>query len=261
MMIYRQARAPRQSSQDGETSWIVSAILGCLLFSAGCVMETDSGSMVAEEPIATMTRAVQMGNCLDGDKLDAFFADPNCVDVAGKKVYESCNGHLSADRYHVMGYIDECASSVLGFQGSWWKGQALTTNEQELLTACLLALVNSADESTVLSMAWPSGPRSVAEQSDYTMLTSAYWGNKFDVEAAEHACYAPDPALVCGRTPVGMASCDSQCQGYTPTRGYTSCTAPGLTTSNVITVFINEADHDCGDACGSSGGTGPLPNL
>jgi hypothetical protein len=220
----------------------------------------------------------------------------------------SFNSWFQADRTvrnEVMTYVVACAvpagqsrtytdtstnttytwNGSLGLATNWASGNAATTAELQVVSACMAAHANKFGIHVLVSLRGLNGagnPISVTSQevTAYTVREACFFGNLFDgstgtfggndglslnsSQSSPRVCGLPGSGNTSQCSPMAyVGSCSTYCTRDTTNTFYTSCTYNGVT-YRPITTRMRPADiYSCGNGvCESTEtcGTGTTPN-
>ncbi|MGZ3458972.1 MAG: hypothetical protein ACXU86_10770, partial [Archangium sp.] len=160
-------------------------------------------------------------------------------------------------------------SGALGLATSWASGNAATTTELQVVSACMAAHANKFGIHVLISLRGLDGagntlPTTSQEVTDYTLQEGCFFGNLFDgstgvfggndgisltsSQSSPRVCAiagSPTASQCSPMTYVG--SCSTYCTRDSTNTFYTSCTYNGVT-YRPITTRMNPADlYSCGD--------------
>ena len=278
--------------------------LVCMLSAAGCGVPGEDTAFDFEV-LQTQEAGVATAEEMDLDGLSVNGLSVNGLSVNGLSVNGlsvnglSVNGLSSgsfktwfeanaAERDMVMKYIVSCAVpqgqsrtyystasgrtyrwyGLLGLAPVWSSGQPPTTNEQEVVTACLAAHANKYGMHIYISVLGRSGsgveiPYTSSELSSYAETEACFFGNVFEDEgifAANDRNYlsaSESSPRACGLSAQGQStdcspivhvgSCSTYCTLNSAGTYYLYCNYNGVTYRPITTRMRRSDIYSCGD--------------
>jgi hypothetical protein len=267
--------------------------LALAAFSTACGGEVPDDKGEDESDVGIARSALVGGNALSYNALNLNALNLNALNLNALNVSAMSATNLSAIRdpgsngtlaRQLVKYAVSCAlDPTQFFSFSWtdgssvvhnetypgllglappWTSRALTTNEEEWISACLASRINWYETPVPLSARGATGALNetcAEERTTWTREEGSFWGNLFADSPYAFACHhVPnvsysrsqlrdcaaghlDAAGVpqdCGMVHI-LGSCDSFCNAIN-TQGYRAkCTAPGRASTNaVVTIHL-----------------------
>ncbi len=286
---------------------LVAFILGCAI---GC---GPAGDLPGEtEELGSASQSLSMGNGLNLNGLNLNGLNLNGLNLNGLNLNGLSTSSFSnwfqadaAQRDEIMKYVVACGvpsgesrsytdpstnvtytwSGVLGLAPSWAAGNAATTTELQVVSACMAAHANKFGIHVTVSLLGLNGagnaiPHTSQELTDYGVQEACFFGNLFDgstgtyggndglsltsSQSSPRVCGLPGPVNASQCSPMRyVGSCSQYCTRDATNTYYTSCTYGGVT-YRPITTRMKAADvYSCGDGvcqATESCGTGTTPN-
>ncbi|QRK09314.1 hypothetical protein JQX13_03980 [Archangium violaceum] len=180
-------------------------------------------------------------------------------------------------RTYSHGGITYTWSGGLGLAPSWASGSPVTLREQQVVSACLAALVNKYGRNVTVSLLGMSAmgqriPYTASELNNYSLREACFFGNLFNDEglfvgndqgllstnqSSFRACALWAPNTCPPLTHIG--SCHTSCQHDATGTYFTQCTRGGITYPAITTRIRPQDISTCGDGicqpselCGNS---------
>ncbi|WP_257454877.1 hypothetical protein [Archangium lipolyticum] len=262
----------------------------------------------AEEELGSTSQEVLVDNGLSLNGLSLNGLSLNGLSLNGLSLNglstSSFNSWFQADRTvrnEVMKYVVACAvplgqsrtytdsstyttytwNGSLGLATSWASGNAATTTELQVVSACMAAHANKHGIHATISLRGLNGaggtiPTTTQEAADYTTREACFFGNLFDGSTGTFGgndglslTSSQSSPRVCGLAGsqcspmVYVGNCSTYCTPDATNTFYTSCTYNGVT-YRPLTTRMKPADiYTCGDGvCQATEkcGTGTTPS-
>jgi len=224
-------------------------------------------------------------NGLSANGLSANGLSANGLGTSAFQTWFSSSTSLSNE---VMTYVVRCAlaagssltytysgktytwNGALGLAPGWSSGSAATTNEKQVVTACLAAHVNKFGRSVSIAVEGEKAtgtqiPVQSGELTTYSFREGAFFGNVYGSTSYLYSCIDhTDPSSsqssvrACafdasdnGTSPCGdilqVGSCSSYCTADSSNTYYKTCTYGGVTYKPITTRMLPADVYSCGD--------------
>ncbi|HEX8439884.1 hypothetical protein [Archangium sp.] len=273
-------------------SWLVALGVVCAI---GC---GPAGELPGEtEELGSTSHSLHLDNglSLNGLSLNGlstssfsnwFQADPSQRDEVMRYVV-ACGVPSGESRSYTdpSTHVTYTWSGMLGLAAGWASGNAATTAELQVVSACMAAHANKFGIHVIVSLLGLDGagntiPSTSQELTDYGVQEACFFGNLFDGNTGTYGgndglslTSSQSSPRVCGLAGSGntaqcspmqyVGSCSQYCTRDATNTFYTSCTYGGVT-YRPITTRIKATDvYSCGDGvCQATErcGTGTTPN-
>src|SRR6218665_30143 len=193
------------------TGWVGWTMLA-LLFASGC--GPAEGSFEEQETLASTAQGVEHGNGLNLNGLNLNGLNLNGLNLNGLDLDSFATADFSnwfqgnrTLRAEVMKYVVACAvpagesrtftdtstgtsyrwDGLLGLAPGWSGGEGATTEEQQVVSACMAAHANKFGIHVTISLRGLDGagnvlPISIQESTNYSVREACFFGNLFDGE-------------------------------------------------------------------------------
>jgi hypothetical protein len=295
-MLLKTFESRRSGWELYPTRWgvLITLVLACTV---GCGPEASFPEELEQLGSTTQAKSLIVDNGLNLNGLNLNGLNLNGLNLNGLNLNglstSAFSNWFQADRTlrnEVMKYVVACAvpsgqsrtytdpgtsttytwQGVLGLAPSWASGNAATTVEHQVVSACMAAHTNKFGIHVNISLLGLDGagntiPYTSQELTDYATREACFFGNLFDGSTGTFGgndgislASNESTARVCGIAGTGVnvsqcspmvyaGSCSTYCTRDATNTFYTSCTYNGVTYRPITTRMRTQDIHRCGD--------------